>query len=71
MYRITEAAARAAEDLAIMACANTFRSYATSGPTAHEDARRLLAEARECLPETGETLLVPGCWAARPRKPPR
>jgi hypothetical protein len=29
MYRITEAAARAAEDLAIMACANTFRSYAT------------------------------------------
>ena len=54
MYRITEAAARAAEDPAIMACANTFRSYATSGPTAHEDARRLLAEARECLPETGE-----------------
>jgi hypothetical protein len=37
-----------------MACANTYRSYATSGPSAHEDARRLLAEARECLPETGE-----------------
>jgi hypothetical protein len=54
MYRITEAAARAASDPVIMACANTYRSYATSGPTAHEDARRLLAEARECLPETGE-----------------
>jgi transcriptional regulator with XRE-family HTH domain len=54
MYRITEAAARAAEDPVIMACANTYRSYATSGPAAHEDARRLLAEARECLPEDGE-----------------
>jgi transcriptional regulator with XRE-family HTH domain len=54
MYRITEAAARAAEDPVIMACANTYRSYAVSGPSAHEEARRLLAEARECLPETGE-----------------
>jgi transcriptional regulator with XRE-family HTH domain len=54
MYRITEAASRAANDPVIMACAKTYRSYATSGPTAHEDARRLLAEARACLPETGE-----------------
>jgi transcriptional regulator with XRE-family HTH domain len=54
MYRVTEVAARVAEDPAIMACANTFRSYATTGPTAHEDARRLLAEARGYLPERGE-----------------
>ncbi len=54
MYRITEIAARAAGDPAIMACANTFRSYNTSGPTAHEDARKLLTEARRCLPDTGE-----------------
>jgi transcriptional regulator with XRE-family HTH domain len=54
MYRITEAAARAADDPVIIACADTLRSYATSGPTAHEDARRLLAGAREHLPETGE-----------------
>jgi hypothetical protein len=37
-----------------MACAYTYRSYATSGPTAHEDARRVLAQARGCLPEAGE-----------------
>jgi transcriptional regulator with XRE-family HTH domain len=54
MYRITEMAAREAQDPVIMACANTFRSYATSGPSAHEDARRLLADARECLPAKGE-----------------
>jgi transcriptional regulator with XRE-family HTH domain len=54
MYRITETAARTADDPVIIACANTYRSYATSGPTAHEDARNLLAHARECLPEAGE-----------------
>jgi transcriptional regulator with XRE-family HTH domain len=54
MYRITEVAARAASDPVIMACANTYRSYATSGPQAHEDARKLLAEARRCLPAKGE-----------------
>lgn len=54
MYRITETAARIADDPVIMACANTYRSYSTSGPTAHEHARRLLSEARECLPEKGE-----------------
>lgn len=54
MYRITEAVARAADDPVIMACANTYRSYATSGPTAHENARKLLVEARKCLPKTGE-----------------
>jgi hypothetical protein len=54
MYRITEMAARESNDPVIMACANTYRSYATSGPAAHEDARRLLTEARECLPVSGE-----------------
>jgi transcriptional regulator with XRE-family HTH domain len=54
MYRITEAAARAAGDPVIMACAYTYRSYGTSGPTAHEDARKMLLEARQCLPATGE-----------------
>lgn len=54
MYRIAEMAARAADDPVIVACANTYRSYATSGPNAHHDARRLLADARECLPEDGE-----------------
>jgi transcriptional regulator with XRE-family HTH domain len=38
MYRITEVAARAASDPVIMACANTYQSYATSGPHSHEDA---------------------------------
>lgn len=54
MYRITEVAAKAAEDPVIMACAYTYRSYSTSGPTAHEDARRLLVEAGRCLPSKGE-----------------
>jgi len=54
MYRITEVAARAADDPVITACASTFRSYATSGLAAHEDARRLLTEARRCLPDSGE-----------------
>jgi transcriptional regulator with XRE-family HTH domain len=54
MYRITEAAARAANDPVIMACAYTYRSYSTSGPDAHEAARRFLAEARGCLPDHGE-----------------
>ena len=54
MYRITEAAARAVGDPLIMACAHTYRSYSTSGATAHETARKMLAEARKCLPEAGE-----------------
>jgi hypothetical protein len=54
MYRVTEAASRAAGDPVIMACACTFRSYATSGPDAHEQARRLLAQARTYLPGRGE-----------------
>src|SRR6266487_753663 len=54
MYRITEFAAKAAGDPVIMACAHTYRSYGTSGATAHEDARKMLVEARLCLPETGE-----------------
>jgi transcriptional regulator with XRE-family HTH domain len=54
MYRITEMAAREANDPVIMACANTYRSYATSGPAAHEDARRLLTQARGYLPATCE-----------------
>jgi len=54
MYRIAEVASRAADDPVIIACANTYRSYATSGPSAHEEARRLLYEARQCLPERGE-----------------
>lgn len=54
MYRITEVAAKAAEDPLIMACAYTYRSYATFGSTAHEDARRLLIEAGRCLPAEGE-----------------
>jgi transcriptional regulator with XRE-family HTH domain len=54
MYRITEAASRAANDPVIMACANTYRSYATLGPNAHEDSRKILADARKYLPERGE-----------------
>ena len=54
MYRVTEAASRAAHDPVIMACACTYRSYATSGPDAHEDARKYLANARKYLPERGE-----------------
>lgn len=54
MYRITEAAARVAGDPVIMACVNADRSGVTSGPAAHEDARRLLVQARECLPGRGE-----------------
>jgi transcriptional regulator with XRE-family HTH domain len=54
MYRVTEVAARVANDPVIVACATTYRSYATSGPTAHEDARKLLAEARRHLPDKGE-----------------
>jgi transcriptional regulator with XRE-family HTH domain len=54
MYRITEVAARVADDPVIIACANTYRSYAASGPSAHQDARRILIEARQALPEAGE-----------------
>jgi transcriptional regulator with XRE-family HTH domain len=54
MYRITEAAARAAGDPAVLACAYAYRSYSTSGPAAHETARRMLAEARQYLPAAGE-----------------
>jgi hypothetical protein len=54
MYRVTEVAARVAGDPVIMACACTYRSYTTTGPTAHEDARRLLAEARRHLPTAGD-----------------
>jgi transcriptional regulator with XRE-family HTH domain len=54
MYRIVEVAARVAEDPVIVACANTYRSYATSGPSAHEDARRILIEAKRALPDRGE-----------------
>jgi hypothetical protein len=49
-----EVAARVAEDPVILACAGTYRSYATSGPSAHEDARRMLIEARRALPDNGE-----------------
>jgi hypothetical protein len=54
MYRATETAARVAGDPVIMACAYADRSFMTSGPAAHEDARRLLARARACLPGKGE-----------------
>ncbi len=54
MYRIAEVASRVADDPVIMACANTYKSYATSGPNAHADARRILVEARRALPEKGE-----------------
>jgi hypothetical protein len=54
MYRIVELAAREAGDPVIVACANTYRSYATHGPNSHEDARRLLADARQCLPIDGD-----------------
>lgn len=54
MYRIVETAARVADDPVIQACANTYRSYATSGPSAHENARHLLADALKCLPGKGE-----------------
>jgi len=54
MYRIAGIAARAASDPVIMACAHTYRSYATAGPSAHQDARNTLTQARTCLPERGE-----------------
>lgn len=54
MYRIVDIAAKEANDPVIVACANTYRSYATRGPDSHEAARNLLAEARQCLPDKGD-----------------
>src|SRR6266545_1170151 len=54
MYRLAEVAARTASDPVIMGCAYTYRSFATSGPNAHENAREFLIKARQCLPERGE-----------------
>jgi transcriptional regulator with XRE-family HTH domain len=54
IYRIVNIAAKEANDPVIVACANTYRSYATHGHSSHEDARRLLAEAHQLLPDRGD-----------------